>query len=161
MIHPQIIQGDALEELRKLPADSVDCIVTSPPYWKLRDYGHPQQLGQEDDPRDFVRRLADVFDEARRVLKPTGTCWINIGDSYAAAGHGGSTGKQATNKGTGTQPQKPRTPPPGFKKKDIIGIPWRLSFALQDRGWYLRQDIIWNKPNAMPESVTDRCSKSH
>lgn len=133
----QILQGDCLEVLRTLPDCSVDCCVTSPPYFGLRDYGVDGQIGLEETPGQYIQKLVDVFREVRRVLKDDGTFWLNIGDSYA----GNSSG--------------------GIKSKDLIGIPWMLAFALRSDGWYLRQDIIWHKPNPMPESVRDRCTKSH
>jgi DNA modification methylase len=208
--------GDSLTVLRKMPSSSVDCVVTSPPYWGLRDYqtakwrggdpgcdhrkvsdvvkaiatstlgggkkttGHLQegfkstcgkcgatridkQIGLEKTPDDFVSALADVFDEVYRVLKPTGNLWLNLGDSYATGAgkaHSPGGGSQGTNwKGTATQAN--RMPLPGLKPKDLIGIPWRVAFELQKRGWYLRSDIIWHKPNPMPESVTDRPTKAH
>lgn len=131
---------DCLSGLRKLPDNSVDCCVTSPPYFNLRDYGVDGQIGLENTPEDYITRLVDVFREVRRVLKPEGTLWANIADSYATSG-----GKVRE----------------GIKAKDLIGIPWMLAFALRDEGYYLRQDIIWNKMNTMPESVTDRCTKTH
>lgn len=196
-----VYEGDALTTLRTLADDSVDCCVTSPPYWGLRDYGTgtweggsdecnhkndlnarvdrpkgllhspesvdkmqqifnglcgkcgatriDQQMGLEPSPFEYIDKMAGVFDEVRRVLKPSGTCWLVIGDSYAGGGKGsgGQIGKQAGEN--------------AIKPKDLCGIPWRLAFALQERGWYLRQDIIWAKPNPMPESVTDRCTRSH
>jgi DNA modification methylase len=133
----RLLHGDCREVLRTLPAASVHCVVTSPPYFGLRDYGVSGQIGLEETPDAYVAQLVDVFREARRVLQPDGTLWLNLGDSYA-----GSWGA-------------------GLKSKDLIGIPWRVAFALQADGWYLRQDIIWHKPNPMPESVTDRCTKAH
>ncbi len=125
-----ILHGDCLEKLKTLADSSVDCVVTSPPYWGLRDYGVPGQLGLEATPEEYVARMVEVFREVRRVLKPEGTLWLNLGDSYG-------------------------------KVKQLVGIPWRVAFALQADGWYLRQDIIWHKPNPMPESVRDRCTKAH
>lgn len=158
----QIIHGDALAMLRTLPAESVQTCVTSPPYYGLRDYGIDGQIGLEGTPQLFVERLVEVFREVRRVLKKDGTCWINLGDSYASDDKwGGCTGgKHAAgiHGSNGNGRQKKRT---GLKSKDLIGIPWRVAFALQSDGWWLRQDIIWSKPNPMPESVTDRCTKSH
>jgi DNA modification methylase len=155
-----IYTGDAQEVLRTLPDDSVDCCITSPPYWGLRDYGVAGQLGQEDTPAVYVAKLLDVFREVRRVLKPAGTLWLNIGDSYN--GNGKANGcdldnyhVQRSNKHL--QPTRIK----GLKPKDLIGIPWMMAFALRDSGWYLRQDIIWHKPNPMPESTKDRCTKSH
>ena len=234
----QVINADVLDGLKTLESDSVQCCVTSPPYWGLRDYGTgawsggdsacdhvshelrtgqgmaalgekyagggkkaaepkpvqyrdecgkcgavkvDQQIGLEKTPAEFVARLVEVFEEVRRVLKPDGVCFVNLGDSYAA-GHGGSTtAGNYTPKVDRHREAKPRkrddlpnapagwaerdvTPKriiAGLKPKDLVGIPWRVAFALQDAGWWLRQDIIWHKPNPMPESVTDRCTKSH
>lgn len=157
----RIINADVLDGLRQLEDESVHCVVTSPPYWGLRDYDVDGQIGLEESPQAFVSRLVEVFREVRRVLRKDGTCWLNLGDSYAGGGRGdGSiTAKQKTNIGSlGFGPQKA---PAGFKPKDLIGIPWRVALALQDDGWWLRRDIIWHKPNPMPESVTDRCTSSH
>jgi DNA modification methylase len=161
-----VYEGDALTTLRTLPDDSVDCCVTSPPYWGLRDYGHADQMGLEPSPFEYIHKMAGVFAEVRRVLKPTGTCWLVIGDSYAGGGasanlHDPRT-KQGSNRGAESIPRSRVNNGSGsIKPKDLCGIPWRLAFALQDRGWFLRQDIIWAKPNPMPESVTDRCTRSH
>lgn len=198
-VSAKIMVGDCRTVLSTLPDESVDCIITSPPYYGLRDYGtgewvggddhkcrhiripakrkqrstallyqkvckdcgairQDQQIGNESTPEAFIHALVKVFREAKRVLKDEGTLWINIGDSYAGSGKGAGSGKQLTNKGsagsaTGT--------PPGYKAKDLIGIPWMLGIALREEGWYLRQDIIWSKPNPMPESVKDRFTKSH
>jgi DNA modification methylase len=159
--------GDVREVLPTLASDSVDCIVTSPPYWGLRDYGSDGQLGLEATPEEYVANLVDVFRELRRVLKPSGTCWLNLGDSYATGGGavgrapgGGDQGERFIRAGMiNTQPN--RMPIPGLKPKDLVGIPWRVAFALQADGWWLRSDIIWSKPNPMPESVTDRPTKAH
>ena len=132
----QIIQGDARK--LDLPDGSMNMCVTSPPYWGLRDYGHEGQLGLESTPEQYVANMVEVFREVKRVLRDDGTLWLNIGDGY-------------TN----------RANAPGIKHKDLVGIPWMLAFALRADGWYLRQDIIWYKPNPMPESVTDRCTKAH
>lgn len=155
--------GDCRDVLATLPTASVDCIVTSPPYFGLRDYGKANQIGLEPTPDAFVAEMVDVFREARRVLRDDGTLWLNIGDSYAVSGKGGNPAdsqhrKQATNVGSLVSGRK-RTDV--LKPKDLIGIPWRVAFALQADGWYLRQDIIWSKPNPMPESVRDRCTKAH
>lgn len=159
----QIINGDALKALQAMPDGSVDCIVTSPPYWGLRDYGVDGQLGLEATPEEYVAKMVEVFREVRRVLRDDGTLWLNIGDSYAAnrsyqvpSTKGGT--KHSYSQAVGG---KGSVIPDGLKAKDLIGIPWRLAFALQADGWYLRQDIIWNKPNPMPESVTDRPTKAH
>jgi DNA modification methylase len=158
-----ILHGGALEMLRTLPAESVQCCVTSPPYWGLRDYGVDGQIGLERTPEEYVARLVEVFGEVRRVLRDDGTLWLNLGDSYAAGGMGAGGGKQLTNRGTsaGGHMDKPRRAPLGLKPKDLVGIPWMVAFALRSDGWYLRSDIIWAKPNPMPESVTDRPTKSH
>lgn len=159
----QIITGDALQSLQAMPDGSVDCIVTSPPYWGLRDYGHEGQLGLEPTPEAYVENMVAVFREVRRVLKPTGTLWLNLGDSYCSTAPGTTNAPQP--KGSSHSPRQWANPrpklPAGLKSKDLVGIPWRVAFALQADGWYLRQDIIWHKPNPMPESVTDRCTKSH
>ena len=219
----QILQGDALEVLRTLPAESVQCVVTSPPYFGLRDYGTAEwdggetdcdhrsptmregrnenraklagseatnsaqlllaartgcgkcgatridrQIGLESTPAEYVAKMVDVFREVRRVLRKDGVCWLNIGDSYA--GGTGGYGPASTLSGYTSEETKHRKaydnviirkPSNGLKPKDLIGVPWRLAFALQADGWYLRQDIIWAKPNPMPESVTDRCTKAH
>ena len=159
-----ILTGDALEQLRALPDESVQMCVTSPPYWGLRDYGVAGQLGLEKTPQEFVAKLVAIFEEVRRVLKSDGTCWVNLGDSYAAGGkNAGSTVESLTDKqrSNGGCRFEARKAPPRLKPKDLCGIPWRVAFALQDAGWYLRSDIIWHKPNPMPESVTDRPTKAH
>ncbi len=197
----RILTGDCREMLRSLDPDSVDCVVTSPPYWGLRDYGVDGQLGMERTLGEHVETMTEVFREVRRVLKPTGTLWLNYGDSYATSVNGRSA---ADTKATGNDDRTfrdkpfstvgpvydPNHRPAGtnrsrglnsgskqvgnesvplgrivaggyLKPKDICGIPWRVAFALQEDGWWLRQDIIWSKPNPMPESVTDRCTKAH
>lgn len=158
-----ILEGDCLALLRTLPAGSAHTCVTSPPYWGLRDYGVAGQIGLEKSPEDYVARLVEVFREVRRVLRPDGTLWVNLGDSYATSGKGGNPPesphqKQSTNGGSLIPGRKA---PPGLKPKDLVGIPWRVAFALQSDGWYLRSDIIWAKANPMPESVTDRPTKAH
>lgn len=157
-----ILQGDCREVLKALPPESVQCCVTSPPYWGLRDYGHDDQIGQEFTPEEYVATLVEVFNEVRRVLRDHGTLWLNLGDSYANDGKwgGATSGKHVTalHGDAGVGRGKRFT---GLKEKDLCGIPWRVAFALQADGWWLRQDIIWHKPNPMPESVTDRCTKSH
>lgn len=155
----KIICGDALEVLKTLHDESVNCIITSPPYFGLRDYGMDGQIGLEETPEVFVDALVSVFREAKRVLRKDGTLWLNLGDTYAGGGRGCDTPKQQSNRGTQNMPKS--IIPSGLKSKDLMGIPWRVAFALQADGWYLRQDIIWHKPNPMPESVTDRCTKSH
>lgn len=191
-----ILQGDALEMLRTLPDYSVQCCVTSPPYWGLRDYGVAGQLGLEKTPQEYVAKMVEVFREVRRVLRDDGTLWLNLGDSYArngGAGDGGAGRELAHMAGKprrmckipkaigppnrsleqcgsfATSPDAPmgepigmcHTPRPELKPKDLVGIPWRVAFALQADGWYLRSDIIWAKRNCMPESVTDRPTRSH
>lgn len=155
---PLILCGDAAEQLRTLDSDSVHCCVTSPPYFNLRDYGTPGQLGREATPEEYVEKLAAVFREVRRVLRPDGTLWLNLGDSYTSGGR--KTRDFDPKLPARSVGRRPRTPQ-GMKPKDLIGIPWMAAFALRADGWYLRQDIIWHKPNAMPESVKDRCTKSH
>ena len=163
-----LLVGDALERLRELPDESVQTCVTSPPYWGLRDYGMEGQIGLEESPTAFVTRLVRVFREVRRVLRADGTCWVNMGDTYASSGWGGGVGGNSTINGQQTQKEsraarsklKERVVD-GLKPKDLAGVPWRLALALQDDGWWLRQDIIWAKPSPMPESVSDRCTKSH
>lgn len=158
---------DCRETLKSLPAGSVHCVVTSPPYWGLRDYGTGSaQIGLEDTPLAYTNVLKDTFREIRRVLRDDGTVWLNLGDSYSSGnrvGHGTRIGyKQQTNRGSSGVNDAKRPPQPaGIKPKDLVGIPWRIAFALQDDGWYLRQDIIWAKGNPMPESVEDRCTRSH
>lgn len=155
---PSVICGNALDVLRALPSDSYHCCVTSPPYFNLRDYGTPGQLGRESTPGEYVEKLVQVFHEVRRVLRPDGTLWLNIGDSYTSGNR--RTRDYDKKLPARTVGQRPKTPQ-GMKPKDLMGIPWMLAFALRSDGWYLRQDIIWHKPNAMPESVKDRCTKSH
>ena len=154
-----IYHGDALTVLQSLPAESVQCCVTSPPYWGLRDYGVSGQLGLERTPEEYVAKLVVVFREVRRVLRDDGTVWLNLGDSYCGGGRG-CEGK-GWEQGESKNKILPSKTPSGLKPKDLIGIPWRVAFALQADGWYLRSDIIWSKPNPMPESVTDRPTKSH
>src|SRR6266496_4348391 len=170
MIFWRVIVGDATESLRSLPAESVQCVVTSPPYWGLRDYGIVGQLGLEATPELYVERMVEVFRGVRRVLRVDGTLWLNLGDSYAGSWSGNSMrpkGGSQREGGPGFQPLDYRVParngnvPLGLKPKDLCGIPWRVAFALQADGWYLRSDIIWSKPNPMPESVTDRPTRSH
>ena len=166
----EILQGDCLEILKTLPDESIDCCVTSPPYYGLRDYGVDGQIGLEGTPEEYIAKLVEVFHEVKRVLKDDGTLWLNIGDSYNGSGHGRDadgnvnfstlSAIQAGNKGI-TCGTFRKTIVDSCKPKDLIGIPWMLAFALRADGWYLRQDIIWHKPNPMPESVRDRCTKSH
>lgn len=156
---------DAVDGLRALSDTSVHTIVTSPPYYGLRDYGVDGQIGLERTPEEYIQRLVAVFREARRVLTDNGTLWVNIGDSYSGSGKGAWAVKDAQKEVYVPEPGSALTKQPktwgGIKPKDMIGIPWMLAFALRADGWYLRQDIIWAKPNPMPESVTDRCTKSH
>lgn len=180
MIDYQIIEGDCLNSLKTLPEKSVHCCVTSPPYFGLRDYGVDGQMGLEPTPDEFVAALVNVFREVKRVLRDDGTLWLNLGDSYAGSGPSGASYQSKTTKSREgktsdgsfrisktlserglTYADKKPIPPIGLKHKDLIGIPWRVAFALQADGWYLRQDIIWSKPNPMPESVKDRCTKAH
>lgn len=163
-----IIHGDALTELKKLPSNSVDCCVTSPPYYRMRDYGATGQIGLEETVEEYIDKLVAVFCEVRRVLKPDGTLWINIADCYAGSGKGkGQTTPlakvQSSNKGIlGVQKFDLIRPSDiGMKPKDLMGIPWFLAFALRAGGWYWRETNIWEKPNCMPESVKDRCTLSH
>lgn len=153
--------GDCRESLAKLPENIADTCVTSPPYFGLRDYGVDGQIGLEDSPSEFIESMVQVFREVHRVLRDDGTLWLNIGDSYAGSGRGpaGNLGKKHDERNL-SEIKKPFVGD-GLKQKDLIGVPWRLAFALQQDGWYLRQDIIWSKPNPMPESVRDRCTKSH
>lgn len=153
-----IFEGDALTVLGRLPSQSVQCLVTSPPYWGLRDYNIPDQIGLEETMPQFINRLVGVFAEAKRVLAHDGILWVNIGDGYTS----GNRGWRAPDKKNPARAMQVRPDTPeGLKPKDLHGIPWRLAFALQDDGWYLRADIIWNKPNAMPESVKDRPTRAH
>lgn len=154
----QIINGDARKVLADFPADHFQTVVTSPPYWGLRDYGVEGQIGAETDVRDYIKDLVALFREVRRTLRPDGTLWVNIGDSYTS---GGRTWRDADAKNKGRAMSYRAPTPEGLKPKDLIGVPWRLAFALQEDGWYLRTDIVWNKPNCQPESVKDRPTRSH
>lgn len=162
-----IYLGDAKEVLSRSPDKSIDCCVTSPPYYGLRDYGVSGQLGLEQTPEEYIENLVSVFREVHRVLKDDGTLWVNLGDSYAGGSGrwGGSknlSSFQSGSKGSLTQiPHTKQWKHPHIKPKDLIGIPWALAFALRNEGYYLRQDIIWLKPNTQPESIKDRCTKSH
>ena len=174
MYEAKILVGDVRERLADIADGSVRTCVTSPPYWGLRDYGHDGQIGLEDSVTAYVDQLVEVFREVRRVLTDDGTLWLNLGDTYA--NRGGQTQPQRdTNGGFGGSPgtrtqgysrasggfERPGSVGENIKPKDLIGVPWRVAFALQADGWFLRQDIIWSKPNPMPESVTDRCTKAH
>ncbi len=155
-----ILIGDVREKLAELPDESVHCVVTSPPYFGLRDYGVAGQIGLEPTPAEFVAVMVEVFREVRRVLRKDGTLWLNLGDSYNANQGAGFD----TNQDGGARKKaaaSAKTNSGGLPAKNLLGIPWRVAFALQADGWYLRQDIIWSKPNPMPESVTDRCTKAH
>ena len=155
----KIICGDCLEVLKTMPDESVNCCITSPPYYGLRDYGVDGQIGLEETPDEYIRKLTDVFHEVKRVLKNDGTLWVNIGDTYNGAKTGNTEIIKHKNVAETNEFKKKLWN--GCKQKDIIGIPWMLAFSLRADGWYLRQDIIWHKPNPMPEPVKDRCVKSH
>jgi DNA modification methylase len=166
----RILIGDCREKLRGLPDASVHCCVTSPPYFGLRDYGHEGQMGLEPTPHEFVAGMVEVFREVRRVLRDDGTLWLNIGDSYCNTPAGNKPGTLKSCSGLSNSSEnlekrkgnlRDNSRLPGVKTKDLIGIPWMLAFALRADGWFLRQDIIWSKPNPMPESVRDRCTKAH
>lgn len=160
----RVLIGDCRESMRSLPAGSVHCCVTSPPYWALRDYGVDGQLGLEKTPDEYIAAMVDVFREVKRVLRDDGCLWVNIGDSYASRPpdtHGGFDGNNKKLNRCFNEESKIGMLSTGLKPKDLVGIPWRLAFALQADGWFLRQDIIWSKPAPMPESVRDRCTKSH
>ena len=153
-----VFQGDAEELLKQLPSNFFRCCITSPPYWGLRDYGTEDQIGAEKKPSDYICRLVAVFGQVRRVLTEDGTLWLNISDSYTS----GNRGYRAPDKKNPVRAMSYRAKTPdGLKPKDLIGIPWRLAFSLQQAGWYLRSDIIWEKPNCMPESVKDRPTRAH
>lgn len=161
-----ILCGDVREKLREIKPGVVQTCVTSPPYWGLRDYGMDQQLGSEKTPEEYVANMVEVFREVKRTLRDDGTLWLNLGDSYANTPvgkfNGGGdilSGRDLTGHSDGSKFNKLKAS--GLKQKDLVGIPWRVAFALQADGWYLRQDIIWHKPNPMPESVRDRCTKAH
>ena len=161
-----LYQGNVLSVLKEIADNSVDCCITSPPYFGLRDYQVEGQIGLEGTPQEYIDKLVQVFREVRRVLKDSGTLWVVIGDSYAASGGSGSGEYQKRHKQfgktiAGGTAQTPRSAPPGLKPKDLVGIPWMLAFALRDDGWWLRSDVIWHKPSCMPESVTDRPTKAH
>ena len=165
----RILQGDVLARLCELPDESVHCVVTSPPYWGLRDYGVEGQIGQEPTPEEYVLKLVEVFRETRRVLRRDGTFWVNMGDSYCSTAPGtmgdplnqrGILAGVSNHRAEASRRFRFKTPH-GLKPKDLVGMPWRLATALQADGWWLRSDVIWAKPNPMPESVTDRPTKSH
>ena len=161
----RIIEGNCIEGMRRLEGQSVNCVVTSPPYFGLRDYGHDGQIGLEETPDAYLAKLVEVFREVRRILRDDGTLWLNLGDSYMSAKNCAPPPQTVANGNARSMPTDfipaNRKDQDGLKTKDLIGIPWRVALALQADGWYLRQDIIWSKPNPMPESVADRCTKSH
>jgi site-specific DNA-methyltransferase (cytosine-N4-specific) len=160
-----LLIGDIRKKIEEIESNSVQAIVTSPPYWGLRDYDNSGQIGQEESPEKFVEELVKTFSNLKRVLKDDGTFWLNLGDTYfgAKGGHWDSS-NSITNSETGTNYRMSRAAPPAhpyLKTKDLVGIPWRVAFGMQQDGWYLRNDVIWHKPNPMPEAVKDRCAKSH
>jgi DNA modification methylase len=160
----RIINADVLEGLRQLPDESVQCVVTSPPYWRQRDYGIPEQIGLERTPDEYCSRMVEVFRDVRRVLSADGSLWLNLGDKWASGGNGGggSFMEQRSDAWSHAKESKGwRKPPVGYKDKDLVGIPWMVAFALRADGWYLRQCNVWAKPNCMPESVRDRSTISH
>jgi site-specific DNA-methyltransferase (cytosine-N4-specific) len=158
IIGSMILKGDAFHVLTRLPSESVQCVVTSPPYWGLRDYNTQGQIGLESALPQYINRLVAVFNGVKRVLKEDGILWLNIGDGYTSGNRGWrAPDKKNPARAMNTRPNTPE----GLKPKDLLGIPWRVAFALQQDGWFLRSDIIWNKPNAMPESVKDRPTRSH
>ena len=157
----EIRQGDALERLREMPDESVQCCVTSPPYWGLRDYGVDGQLGLEATPEEFVDAMVEVFSEVRRVLRGDGTLWLNIGDSYAGGGCGARDPQRWPKQSRNDHMPRHAKRGHGVKAKDLIGVPWMLAFGLREDGWYLRAENIWHKLTPMPESVTDRTTRAH
>lgn len=165
----KVYLGDSFETIKTFPPEFIDCVVTSPPYYALRDYGIEGQIGLEETPEKYIKKLVSLFREIRRCLKDTGIMFVNIGDSYWGGGwrnapfstQSGEIQKGSLGTQCGENMPSLKGNYNGIKDKDLIGIPWMLAFALRDDGWYLRQDIIWSKPNPMPESVTDRCTKSH
>jgi site-specific DNA-methyltransferase (adenine-specific) len=153
-----VLEGDVAEVLPRLPDQSVQCAVTSPPYWGLRDYGIEGQIGLEPTLAGYINKLTSIFAEVRRVLKPDGILWLNMGDGFTSGNRGWrAPDKKNPNRAMSVRPDNP----PGLKDKDLLGVPWRLAFALQADGWFLRSDIVWHKPNAMPESVKDRPTRAH
>jgi len=157
----EIKVGDSLEVLKTMDEQSVHCCVTSPPYWALRNYGHDGQLGQEETPEEYVENLVQIFHEVKRVLRDDGTLWLNLGDSYVGSGNKGKHKDNKDRKNRNGQVIAKNNKVQGLKPKDMVGIPWRVAFALQADGWYLRSDIIWNKNNPMPSPVQDRPTSSH
>lgn len=160
----QIVEGDCRRALQRLPDESVDCIVSSPPYWRQRDYVEADQIGLEPTPEEYVAELVGVFRECRRILRAEGTCWVNLGEKWASGGNGGG-GSWMIQRGHAWDHARGargwRKPPPGYKDKDLVGIPWMFAFAARADGWYLRQCNIWAKPNCVPESVRDRSTLAH
>jgi DNA modification methylase len=157
----QILIGDVRNKLKELPEQSIQTCITSPPYWGLRDYGNDGQIGLEQTPDEYIIEMVNVFREVWRVLKDDGTVWLNLGDSYSGSGKGPAGNLGSKHNERHLENKHSAIVPQGLKPKDLIGIPWKVAFALQADGWYLRQDIIWAKPNPMPESVQDRCTRSH
>lgn len=156
--HPLLLCGDAMQTLKRLPEQSIQTVVTSPPYWSLRDYGVAEQIGRDDSLKSYITSIVCTFDQIRRVLRDDGTVWLNVGDSYTS----GNRRYRAPDRKNRARAMKVRPPTPeGLKQKDLIGVPWRLAFALQDAGWWVRSEVIWHKPNAHPESVRDRPTKAH
>lgn len=153
-----LTHGDIRDIIKLVPTESVQCIITSPPYWGVRDYGVEGQIGAEPNLEDYISTLVSIFSEAQRILKPDGVFWLNIGNTYTSGGRKWRQ-EDGKNKGRGMS-YRPDTPK-GLKKKDLIGIAWLVALACQKSGWYLRNDIIWNKPNCQPESVKDRLTVSH
>ena len=153
-----LINGNSLSVLAEIPDNTFQTCITSPPYWSLRDYGIEGQIGLEQSLDDYIASLVAVFEQVRRTLREDGTLWLNIGDSYTS---GGRTWRAPDKKNPGRAMDIRPPTPDGLKSKDLIGVPWRIAFALQQSGWYLRADIIWNKPNCQPESVKDRPTRSH
>jgi DNA modification methylase len=161
-----ILEGDCIQSLKSLPEGIVNTCITSPPYYALRDYGADGQIGLEKTPEEYVQKLVEVFREVKRVLRDDGTLWLNLGDSYVSnpgdrTKVGGFQANPDTDRAKAESAMSHNKKTAGLKPKDLIGIPWMVAFALRNDGWYLRQDIIWHKPNPMPESVSDRCTKSH
>lgn len=155
---PMVICGDATKALKLLPDKSIQTVVTSPPYWSLRDYGVAEQIGRDDSLRGFIKSIVSTFEQVKRVLRDDGTVWLNVGDTYTS----GNRRYRAPDRKNRARAMSVRPPTPeGLKPKDLIGVPWRLAFALQDAGWWVRSEIIWYKPNAHPESVRDRPTKAH
>lgn len=157
----KILEGDCREVLKTLDSESFNCVITSPPYWGLRDYGEGGQLGMENSPDEYVANLRSVFAEVKRVLKKDGTLWLNLGDCFAGGSYNGKSDINVKTPGRSNLNNVPKGKWRGLPAKNLIGIPWRVAFALQEDGWYLRSDIIWHKPNPTPESVADRPTRAH